>query len=184
MKHCVYVRMDYKDDVAFLERFALMQQTCTPALLWQEAPFDVQVKVSCTAHARIIKKMTLFTPVFEWNHNYDIRTRHDCDDISLPGYIQRIQQEYDGTSKIVTFQNKKVDWTTGKTYINAVQYGEKKASMFSSILSTPGVDIYSTPHDKLHKIAPVTVINDDYCRLVIHPNNKLSTIKPEDKEEQ
>jgi hypothetical protein len=55
--------------------------------------------------------------------------------------------------------------------------------MFSSLLSAPGVDIYSTPHDRLYKIAPVTVIDGDYCRLVIHSNNKLSRITPDDKEE-
>jgi len=176
--------MAYKDDVAFLERFALMQQTCTPALLWQEAPFDVQVKVASTAHARIIKKMTLFTPVLEWNLNYDIQTRHDSDDIALPGYIQRIQQEYDQTSKIVTFQPKKVDWTTGKIYENGKTYGIKNPSMFSSLLNPPpNTSIWTGQHDRLHKIAPVTILEDDLCRLVIHNNNKTSRINPNDKEQ-
>ena len=154
--------------------------TCVPALLWQDAKFDVQVRISCKPHAEAIRRETPFRAVYEWDDRYDIKTRHDCDDIVLPGYIERIQKEYDGTPKIVTFRPKKFDWRTGETYLHGKRYTKKVPSMFSSALSIPDFNIYDVDHDLLHKIAPVTLIREDYCRLVIHNNNKLSAITDKD----
>lgn len=172
MGHCVYIRLRYPETSHFLHRFALMQQTSLPSLVAQDAEFDVQVKVHDTAHARIVESFTPFRAVIQWNLAYDIQTRHDSDDIALPGYISRIQKEFTGVPKIVTAQYLKFDWHSGVLYRPRPRDLALAPSMFSSVLSPPdGVSIWSQKHNRLGDVAPVTVLDGDWCRLVIHGAN-------------
>ena len=182
MKHGVYIRLNYEDFTLFLQRVDIFRKTAVPSLLAQNLSFDVQILVRNDNHKKIIKSVCPFEPVLEFNYlDYDIQTRHDSDDIVFPNYIKLIQDNYDGNSKVVTFQLKKLLWDQNKTYLHGRKYSSTKCSMFSSLLSPPdGYNIHSYQHRMLGKISPVVVMPQDVCRLVIHKYNKLTKIEKDD----
>jgi hypothetical protein len=178
LRHAVYIRFSYTDFPLFLRRLDVMQATAVPSLLAQSGDFDVQVKVSGPAHARVVEAQTPFRAVLEYDFDgYNIQTRHDSDDIVAPGYIKKIQSFYDGTPRVVTFQIRKYDWAAGTTHEYHSPYHEKKCSMFTSVLCPrPGETIFSYKHGDLWRLATVSVIDEGLCFLVVHGFNKVTKI--------
>jgi exo-beta-1,3-glucanase (GH17 family) len=160
-----------------------MKATTVPSLLVQSGDFDVQVQVNNKHHAVIVESQTPFRAVLKNDfEGYDIQTRHDSDDIVLPGYIEKIQSFYDGTPKVVTFQIQKYHWETGDIYEYNRPYHEKKCSMFSSILCPKdGVNIFSRKHGDLWKLATVSVVDEKMCFLVVHGSNAYTQILADEK---
>ena len=184
MKHCIYIRQNYKDFAAFLKRTELMMATAYPSLLAQEGDFDVQVLVSCAQHGNVIEWRTngLFRAVttFEFE-GYDIQTRMDSDDIVFPGYVQEIQRWHNGTPRVVTFQIKKFVWSTGALYAYASPYHTEKCSMFTSLLCPrEGDNIFSRKHGALWELGETIVSDKDLCRLVVHGNNIMTGVGKKD----
>jgi hypothetical protein len=183
LKHCVYIRFSYTDFPLFLKRLDVIKSTAVPSLLAQSGEFDVQVQVSNHNHAKIVSSQTPFRSVLKFEfEGYDIQTRHDSDDILLPGYIKKIQSFYDGTPKIVTFQIKKFDWSTGLSYDYFSKYTESSCSAFSSFLCPPeNLNIYSAGHRELSNLAPAHVVNDSFCFATVHGANTTTKISDKEK---
>jgi len=183
LRHCVYIRFNYKDFPLFLKRLEIMKATTVPSLLAQSGDFDVQVQVNNKHHAVIVESQTPFRAVLKNDfEGYDIQTRQDSDDIVLPGYIEKIQSFYDGTPRVVTFQIEKYEWATGNVYEYGRPYHEKKCSMFTSLLCPkPGNNIFSRKHGDLWQLATTSVVNEKMCFLVVHDSNAATRILADEK---
>lgn len=111
------------------------------------------------------------------DNKIDIQTRHDCDDLMFPNYIDRIQREYiDNISEYDTFliqsQPTQLIYQTGK--INKLKhYKEDRTSMHISLCQKKvKYHIHEHGHGQMWKISEkVITIGEGYTQWVIHGDN-------------
>ena len=124
---------------------------------------------------------------FVVKNNITIQTRHDCDDVMSPNYIEYIHKLYnENKSKyddfILNFHPIKLIVETGKEYTHARDYS-KVCSMFSTLIQkSVKHGIMDCVHDHLKVFTRnIIYIPRGYVKLGIHGNNTISKLRPEDK---
>lgn len=122
--------------------------------------------------------------------NIEIQTRHDCDDYMSEDYIDKIQnifyskkKDNDDVNCIIHFQPTKFDFISKKEY-KMGRYHDKRNSMFLSLCQSNNKNgIFDEKHGDMYKITQdITLVDEGYVKLVIHGNNKLSTLNKNDIE--
>jgi hypothetical protein len=115
-----------------------------------------------------------------------IQTRHDCDDLMLPNYIEQIHKLYEENKDkyddfILNFHPTKLDFVSGKEYTHGRDYS-RVCSMFSTLIQkNVKHGIMDVVHDRLRTLTQnVIYIPDRYVKLVIHGNNTISKLTPND----
>jgi hypothetical protein len=121
--------------------------------------------------------------------NINIQTRHDCDDWMDKDYVQLIQNTYINNidkyqSIVVHVQPYKVDAKTDTKYKMSFRYNDNATSMFVSLCQNNcDNSVFSLKHGQIGSLGKKCFLLDDgKCWLVIHDNNKLSTITRYDYE--
>ncbi len=117
-----------------------------------------------------------------------IQTRMDCDDLISKHFVARIHKEVakqPDTPLLVSFQPWKLDLYTLIRYRMARRYHEQCTSMFLSLYQ-PDIGggnywrIYDYNHGRIWKELGVPVkvvtVREGYCDLVVHGDNRLTTI--------
>jgi hypothetical protein len=124
---------------------------------------------------------------FVVKNNITIQTRHDCDDVMSPNYIEYIHKLYnENKSKyddfILNFHPIKLIVETGKEYAHGRDYS-KVCSMFSTLIQkSVKHGIMDCVHDHLKVFTRnIIYIPRGYVKLGIHGNNTISKLRPEDK---
>jgi hypothetical protein len=121
------------------------------------------------------------------NNNITIQTRHDCDDVMVPNYIEKIYNLYiENKNKfddfILNFHPTKLVVDSGKEYTHARDY-TKVCSMFSTLIQkNVKHGIMDCVHDHLKGFTKnIIYIPRGYVKLGIHGNNTLSKLTSNDK---
>jgi hypothetical protein len=124
---------------------------------------------------------------FVIKNNITIQTRHDCDDIMNPNYIETIHNLYNENKNkyddfILNFHPTKVLIDSGDEYTHSRDYS-RVCSMFTTLIQKKVKHgIMDCMHDHLTRITKnVIYIPENYVKLVIHGNNTISKLKDTDK---
>lgn len=206
MRHGVLIRFNYPEGDEFDNRLRMFQNIVVPAFQ-NQTDKEFELVILCNpVHTLLFQAMGLvavpaanghtgyvtFQPVngqlsggYNFK-NYEIQTRHDCDDLPGPGYIQRIKAECTGEAvKLLSFVPFKYDMRTGKFYGSAQRF-EQQASMFLTLYKPGGkpetLNVYAHKHGLMGEyVRPVVRIAEGYCALVVHGGNKLTKMFPADR---
>lgn len=199
MKHIVITRMNFEDDELFDHYFQIMKKTFAPSINSQKNKnFELVLNIN-PKHIELVKPYFQQTTNFFHSieeikkycsdQNFEIQTRHDCDDWMSDDYIDKIQELYN--SKISTHDKfiihskvEKLNFYTGEIHKHGTSYENNNfISMFLS-LCQQNVEhfVYDKNHRFMNEITPnVYLLDGGYTRLVIHEKNKFSKINPNDK---
>lgn len=190
MKHIVITRVNFSNDDKFEKYFDVMKKIYIPSINSQiNKNFTLGLSVN-EKHFPIIRKLIddkikiiTFNNVkeeykqFVIDNNFNLQTRHDCDDYMSPNYIELIQNKSATNMKsmddfIITFQPTKYDYKTGQEYYHERDYS-KVCSMFSTLYQKDIKNgIFDVPHDLLRRLTKnIFYIRETYVKLTIHDNN-------------
>lgn len=202
MKHTILTRCKFDDDEIFNKYFEVIKKIYIPSINSQiNKNFFISIVIN-SRHFDVIRKeidnkieILQFLDTKKDFHDYvvdnniQIQTRHDCDDYMSPNYIEYIQKlASDNITKfdkcILNFHPTKLEFFTGIEYNHSRDYS-KVCSMFSTLVqrqSTCGV--MDVVHDHLYKITKniIYIPPQNYVKLTIHSNNKLSKLHKEEKQ--
>jgi hypothetical protein len=200
IKHIILTRCRFTDNELFQKYFEIMKKTYIPSinsqtnknftigLIVNEKHFDI-IRKEFSDDINIIPFKDAKKDYREYviQNDITIQTRHDCDDLMLPNYIDHIQKLYlDNKTKydnfILNFQPTKLVILSGDEYTHSRDYS-KVCSMFSTLIQKKvNCGIMDVMHDHLTRLTKnVIYIPDNYVKLVLHGNNSLSKLNPNDK---
>ena len=208
MKIAFIIRFHYKkDDERFNWRFNFFKDEVLPRIKAQTHK-DFDICVWCnpwhkelfeglgvkTFNATYVKKDTKhFTDFTDWSNvhgleMYDIQIGLDSDDLVEPTLVEKTVSLFNGKEGklLISFQPKKVDIVTGKSYLMKNYKKMNRCSPCFAILQTDKSDYrfayyrshYRMNQDKWDEVMYV----DDQVTMAIHHQNDSTTIKKEDKE--
>ena len=149
--HIIVTRCKFSDDRLFEKYFEVMKNTYIPSIKSQiNKNFTIALIVN-PKHFEMIKqeigsdfKVLPFENArgdyqeYVIKHNITIQTRHDCDDIMSPDYVNHIHKLYNEfkikyDDFILNFQPIKIDLNNGYEYTHSRDYS-KVCSMFSTLI--------------------------------------------------
>lgn len=200
MKHIIVTRCKFSNDEAFQNYFDVMKKTYIPSINSQtNKNFSIALIVNTKHYDMIrneINKDITIIPFLDVkgdyreyviNNNITIQTRHDCDDVMVPNYIEKIYNLYiENKNKfddfILNFHPTKLVVDSGKEYTHARDY-TKVCSMFSTLIQkNVKHGIMDCVHDHLKGFTKnIIYIPRGYVKLGIHGNNTLSKLTSNDK---
>jgi len=206
MKHIIVTRCKFGNDEAFQNYFKVMKKTYIPsinsqtdknfsiALIVNPKHFDL-IRDEINKDIEISQKIDLI-PFLDTKKDYrdyviknniTIQTRHDCDDIMNPNYIETIHRLYNENKNnyddfILNFHPTKLIVDSGKEYTHSRDYS-KVCSMFSTLIQkNVKHGIMDCVHDHLRGFTKnIIYIPKGYVKLGIHGNNTTSKLTPNDK---
>jgi hypothetical protein len=118
--------------------------------------------------------------------NNTIQTRHDCDDFMDSRYVEKIHKLYSENINnmdnfILNFHPTKFVDSTQKEYTHSRDYS-KVCSMFSTLIQkNTKHGVFDVMHDHLKRLSRnIIYIKEPFVKLVIHGNNALSKLNPND----
>jgi hypothetical protein len=200
MKHVIVTRCKFGKDEDFQKYFEVMKKTYIPSINSQtDKNFSVALIVNPKHYNLIrneINKEIEIIPLsdikgdykeYVVNNTITIQTRHDCDDVMLPNYIEYIHTLYKQNKDkyedfILNFHPTKLVVATNKEYTHGRDY-TKVCSMFSTLIQkNVKHGIMDCMHDHLKGFTRnIIYIPRGYVKLGIHGNNTLSKLTPNDK---
>lgn len=200
MKHVIVTRCKFSKDEDFQKYFEVMKKTYIPSINSQtDKNFSIALIVNPKHYDLIrneINKDIEIIPLSDTKGDYKeyvvnntitIQTRHDCDDVMLPNYIEHIHNLYNQNKNnfddfILNFHPTKLVVDTGKEYTHGRDYS-KVCSMFSTLIQkNVKHGIMDCVHDHLRGFTRnIIYIPRGYVKLGIHGNNTLSKLTPNDK---
>jgi hypothetical protein len=196
MKHIIITRSYYDDDTKFNDRLKIMEETLIPSLKKQtNQNFTWGLIMGNKNHQKILqskydKEIVFFNSYDEYkdysiSNGYSIQTRQDNDDIICENYVKIIQDEVKKTDKdilLIQFQPTKLIYDTKQEY-HMFKYSKKFVSMFLSIYQKNVMySIYEHKHPVMYKLTNnIVTIPEGCANLVVHGNNKLTTLESYDR---
>jgi glycosyltransferase involved in cell wall biosynthesis len=203
MKHIIITRVKFDDDILFEKYFDVMKNIYIPSIKNQtnldfEVGFIINPKHIKFLNPYFTEKTYFFQTFSEAKHHcinteYQIQTRHDCDDWMSCDYIQRIQDVYyENLHKYDKFlihsQVNKLNYETNEVYLHNIPYWseENKTGFISSFLTLcqKKVDnfVFNGNHVKMNETTTPNIIylNENLVRLTVHGNNIYSKIREHD----
>jgi hypothetical protein len=202
MKHIIVTRCKFGKDEQFENYFKVMKKTYIPSINSQtDKNFSIALIVNPRHYDLIRNEINKDIEIdlipfsdtkkdykdFVVKNNITIQTRHDCDDIMVPNYIEYIHNLYDENKNkyddfILNFHPTKLVIDTGKEYTHGRDYS-KVCSMFSTLIQKKvNSGIMDCVHDHLKGITKnIIYIPRGYVKLGIHGNNTISKLTPNDK---
>ena len=208
MKHVVVTRAYFEDDALFESYYKTMKEVYFPSLGAQtNSNFNLLIHANerhCSSiiqelNKHGIKNYSVAPDIKNIEHRcmeYNIQTRHDCDDYMGPTYVEKIQNAYitnimNCDTFIVYAVGTKYDLKTKSEYTipNATIPTSPECTAvagmgFLSVCQKfPKIWVYQTSHQSLVKLVPDIIYIQEYgiVRWVIHGSNKMGKIRPRDK---
>lgn len=200
MKHILVTRASFADNNLFNEYLPVIKNLYIPCIKSQTVNnFDICLVVN-EQHEKIIKQefndaglnlIVLVGNISVYNkwilsQNYDIQTRHDCDDWMAPNYMEYIQYQYSENKKkfsefLIQAQPVKMDYHTGYEY-RMNPYPATRTSMFLSLCqSEVKKSIMQEQHGHYPKLVPNVVdMGFGLVKWVAHGNNISARIDKSD----
>ena len=190
MKHIIITRVNFPNDEKFEKYFEVMKKIYIPSINSQTNKnfvlgLSVNPKHYSMIRELIDKKIEIkqFNDVkdelrkFVTENNFQLQTRHDCDDYMLPNYVEYLQDKSNqylkkNDSFIITFQPTKFEYKTGKEFLHERDYS-RVCSMFSTLYQKDVKNgIYDVMHDFLRRLSGnVYYVKETFVKLTIHDNN-------------
>lgn len=209
MKHLITTRIKFNDDELFKKYLDVSKKTFIPSVLSQKNKNFILCVIAVNKTHRdlidetindVCKTLNKEKPnlVFLNNisddylnyilkENINIQTRHDCDDWMCETYVDQIQELYlknadKYKSFVIHTQPHKYDIIENKKYRMTSRYNDNNTSMFVSICQKKcDIQLFTLKHCDVGKSSQkVFMLEEGSCRLVIHKNNKLSTMTKSD----
>jgi hypothetical protein len=200
MKHVIVTRCKFSKDEDFQKYFEVMKKTYIPSINSQTNKNFLIALIVNPKHYDLIRneinKDIEIIPLSDTKGDYKeyvvnntitIQTRHDCDDVMVPNYIEHIHNLYNQNKNnfedfILNFHPTKLVVETGKEYTHGRDYS-KVCSMFSTLIQkNVKHGIMDCVHDHLRGFTRnIIYIPRGYVKLGIHGNNTLSKLTPNDK---
>jgi hypothetical protein len=200
MKHVIVTRCKFSKDEDFQKYFEVMKKTYIPSINSQtDKNFSIALIVNPKHYDLIRNEINTDIEIvplsntkgdykeYVVNNTITIQTRHDCDDVMVPNYIEHIHNLYNQNKNnfddfILNFHPTKLVVDTGKEYTHGRDYS-KVCSMFSTLIQkNVKHGIMDCVHDHLRGFTRnIIYIPRGYVKLGIHGNNTLSKLTPNDK---
>ena len=199
MKHIIITRISFEDDSLFENYLNVSKQTFIPSISNQTNKNFTLGLIIKKKHIDILKSylpndidvkyFNNFDECFNYTktENYEIQTRHDCDDWMCDTYVEQIQKKCvenkdKYNSFLIQVQPYKLDFNSGIKYRMSLRYTDKTNSMFLSMYQKNCTySVYKEKHANMNLLAErVFNLNEGMTYLVIHDNNKLSKITKAD----
>jgi len=199
MKHVIVTRCKFGKDEDFQKYFEVMKKTYIPSINSQtDKNFSIALIVNPKHYDLIrneINKEIEIIPLsdikgdykeYVVNNTITIQTRHDCDDVMIPNYVEYIHTLYNQNKDkyedfILNFHPTKLVVGTDKEYTHGRDY-TKVCSMFSTLIQkNVKHGIMDCMHDHLKRFTRnIIYIPRGYVKLGIHGNNTLSKLTDND----
>ena len=204
MKHLITTRIKFDDDILMMKYLEVSKKTFLPSVLSQTNKNFILCVIANKQHHILIdniineickdlkkeKPSLVFlndgsTDYLNYilKENINIQTRHDCDDWMCETYVDQIQKIFfENKDKYNTFvihgQPYKYDIIEDKKYKMTYRYDPNNTSMFVSVCQKNcDIQLFTLKHSDVGKMGEkVFMVDEGSCHLVIHKNNKLSTI--------
>ena len=203
MKHIIITRVKFDDEKLFQKYFEVMKEVYIPSIKSQT---NKNFEIGFITHQKHIvhlkkffdKNVHFFNTFSEAknfciNNNFDLQTRHDCDDWMGENYVQRIQEVYNQNITkydkfLIHSQVHKVNYQTNELYLHNIPYWneQSKSGFISSFLTLcqKKVDnfVFNGNHVKMNETTTSNIIylNENLVRLTVHGNNIYSKIRDHD----
>lgn len=197
MKHMIFTRCNFFDDSLFFKYFEVMKLFYIPSLKSQiNKNFDLYIDTNpdFPSHRLAIGEQFLDSEIsLSFNtsgmrdkatqKNYEIQTRHDCDDYMSENYVLEIQKTYNENIEkfdaFIIHAQPVIKYLKNGKERDLPPYTSTRVSMFSSLCQKKCKNyIMDTSHGELWTICPNVV--DLGCGLVkwiSHSNNISNTRK-------
>ncbi len=199
MNHIVLTRINFDDDNRFHDYFEVMKNTYIPSIKSQRNKnFKIGFIIK-ERHIHFLKpffgdealyfKSTSECREYCEKNNFQIQTRHDCDDWMRVDYIDKIQRtflENINTKDTFLIHSKvqKLNFHNGDLYRRGdIDYTNNKSISMFLTLCQKNVNhfVYEKDHGKMKELTnTIFLLDEGHTRLVIHGNNILSKIHPKD----
>jgi len=204
MKHLITTRIKFDNDILMMKYLEVSKKTFFPSVLSQINKNFILCVIANKQHHILIdniineickdlkkeKPSLVFlndgsTDYLNYilKENINIQTRHDCDDWMCETYVDQIQKIFfENKDKYNTFvihgQPYKYDIIEDKKYKMTYRYDPNNTSMFVSVCQKNcDIQLFTLKHSDVGKVGEkVFMVDEGSCHLVIHKNNKLSTI--------
>jgi hypothetical protein len=199
MKHFIVTRCKFNDDGKFENYFEIMKKYFIPsinnqtnknfsiALICNPKHFDL-IRNEIDKRIEIVRfdDQTSDYKNHVLKFNNTIQTRHDCDDFMDSRYVEKIHKLYSENINnmdnfILNFHPTKFVDSTQKEYTHSRDYS-KVCSMFSTLIQkNTKHGVFDVMHDHLKRLSRnIIYIKEPFVKLVIHGNNALSKLNPND----
>lgn len=208
MKHLISTRIKFDDDTLLMKYLEVSKKTFLPSILSQTNKNFILCVIANRQHHTLIdniinemcetlkkeKPSLVFlndasTTYLNYilKENINIQTRHDCDDWMCETYVDQIQKIFfknadKYNSFVIHGQPYKYDITEDKKYKMTYRYDDNNTSMFVSICQKKcDIQLFTLKHCDVGKSTEkVFMVDEGSCHLVIHNNNKMSTLTNKD----
>lgn len=204
MKHLISTRIKFNDDTLLMKYLEVSKKTFLPSILSQTNKNFILCVIANKQHHTLIdnlinemcetlnkerpsiiffeNKLTDYVRYVK-KENINIQTRHDCDDWMCETYVDQIQKIFFKNvdkykSFVIHTQPYKYNITEDKKYKMTYRYDSNNTSMFVSVCQKKcDIQLFTIKHCDIGKIGEkVFMLDEGSCHLVIHNDNKLSTI--------
>lgn len=199
MNHIVLTRINFEDDELFKKYFEVMKNTYIPSIKSQRNKnFKIGFIIK-DKHIQFLKpffgdEVLYFRSTSECSeycskNNFQIQTRHDCDDWMRVDYIDKIQKTFlENINKkdvfLIHSKVQKLNYHNGDLYRRGdIDYTNNKSISMFLTLCQKNVNhfVYEKDHGKMKELTnDIFLLDEGHTRLVIHGNNILSKIHPKD----
>jgi hypothetical protein len=187
MKHLIFTRIKF-DDKELMEKYiTITKSILVPSLKSQTCKnFTWVLMIRPEDEKRLTKELDYpFKPVYSIeefidysiDNNFEIQTRHDCDDFMSANYIEILQKLYNENKDkfectLIHCQPTQLIYQTGEIKMLG-KYHDKRTSMHLTICQKNVVHhVYEKPHGEMWKIAQkIILLPEGYTQWVIHGNN-------------
>ena len=187
MKHAILTRINF-DDKALMEKYLKITEKYFISSLKSQTDQNFTLVNICRENDVEYLKNRLnydFVDVrnakdfFEYckENNYNVQTRHDCDDWMAPEYIELIHDNYTKNIDLhdkflIQSQPLKVMHPSGKTY-GLKKYHSKRCSMHLTLCQRKVKNhIYERQHAHMYEIANKVInLPGNPTKWIIHGNN-------------
>lgn len=197
MKHMIFTRCNFFDDSLFLKYFEVMKLFYIPSLKSQiNKNFDLYIDTNPNFpnHRLVIAEQFLDSEIYlsfdtlgmrdkAIQKNYEIQTRHDCDDYMSQNYVQEIQKTYNENIEkfdaFIIHAQPVIKYLKNGKEQNLPPYTSKRVSMFSSLCQKKCKNyVMDTSHGELWTICPTVIdLGDGFVKWISHSNNISNTKK-------
>ena len=187
MKHCIYTRMRFDDKALMAKYLAVTKKILIPSLKSQTCKNFTWILMIRPDDEEFLRKeldypfKAIYT-VEEFidyviSNNFEIQTRHDCDDFMSSNYIETLQKLCEENKDkfkctLIHCQPTQVIYQSGERK-KLGAYHDKRTSMHLTICQKDVKHhVYEKQHGKMWKIAQkVILLPEGYTEWVIHGNN-------------
>jgi hypothetical protein len=187
MKHLIFTRIFFDDKELMKKYLVLTKEILIPSLKSQSCKNftwvlmirkedEVLLKRELDYPFKAVYSLAEFVK-YAINNNFEIQTRHDCDDYMSSNYIETLQKLYEENKDrfactLIHCQPTKVIYSSGERKKLSPYHDERTSMHLTICQKNVNHHVYEKKHGEMWKISQkVILLPEGYTEWIIHENN-------------